>query len=88
MVEVKHADGVRTRYAHASELLVREGQVIEAGEAIARVGSTGHSTGPHVHFEVLVDQVRIDPTRALKAYGVRAEEPDVRGLTGTGRPLR
>ena len=60
-VEIDHGDGMQTRYAHAKELLVETGQVIEKGETIALIGSTGRSTGPHVHFEVLKNDTRQDP---------------------------
>lgn len=52
-VEIKHQNGYRTKYAHASEVLVQENQVVKRGEPIARVGNTGRSTGPHLHYEVL-----------------------------------
>jgi murein DD-endopeptidase MepM/ murein hydrolase activator NlpD len=52
MVDIRHADGSLTRYAHNSRLLVRTGQRIEQGQQISLVGSTGYSTGPHLHFEV------------------------------------
>lgn len=66
MVEIQHADGTRTRYCHASALLVDKGGVVSAGDKIARVGSTGRSTGAHVHFEVRRNGVPINPHRAVR----------------------
>ncbi len=61
LVEVNHGNGLVTRYAHASKTLVSVGDEVERGQAVAEVGSTGRSTGPHVHFEVLKDGRQIDP---------------------------
>ncbi len=65
VVDVDHGNEVVTRYAHASALLVRQGDLVRRGQAIGRVGSTGRSTGPHLHFEVRVAGVAIDPVRFL-----------------------
>lgn len=73
-VEVEHGDGTTTLYAHASELLVREGDRVEAGQAIAKAGHSGRATGNHLHFELRVRGQPVDPTRALKVYGRRDEE--------------
>jgi murein DD-endopeptidase MepM/ murein hydrolase activator NlpD len=61
LIEVNHGNGYVTRYAHAARTLVAVGDEVERGQAVAVVGSTGRSTGPHVHFEVLRDGRQIDP---------------------------
>lgn len=61
-----HADGSETLYCHCSEVLVEEGTVIRAGEIIARVGSTGWSTGPHLHFEIHINGCTVDPLTVIK----------------------
>ena len=65
MVEIEHGNGLTTRYAHASKLLVQQGAVVTPGERIAAVGSTGRSTGPHLHFEVLRRGGALDPKQYL-----------------------
>lgn len=67
MVEVDHGNGLTTRYGHMSEIDVREGQSIKIGQVVGRVGSTGRSTGPHLHYETRVDGDAVDPTRFLRA---------------------
>ncbi len=67
MVEVAHADGYVTRYAHNSENLVKRGDRVNGSEAIALVGDTGRSAGSHLHFEVLREGVNIDPIKLF--YG-------------------
>ncbi len=67
VVEVTHDGGLVTRYAHLSAFLVKEGQSVSTGTPIARVGSTGRSTGPHLHFEVRRKDSAVDPTRYLSA---------------------
>lgn len=67
MVEVDHGNDLVTRYAHASRVLVKKGDLIKRGQKIAEVGTTGRSTGPHLHFEVLVQGVYQDPQKFLTA---------------------
>ncbi|MES3014211.1 MAG: M23 family metallopeptidase [Pseudomonadota bacterium] len=65
LVEIEHGNGLTTRYAHASRLRVRAGALVTPGDVIAEVGSTGRSTGPHLHFEVLRNGEATDPRRYL-----------------------
>jgi len=65
-VMLDHGNGIQTLYAHASALAAKEGQRVEAGQLIAYVGSTGNSTGPHVHFEIRLDGVCVDPLQYLE----------------------
>lgn len=65
MVEITHGNGLVTRYAHASKLNVAVGDIVEKGQLIANVGSTGRSTGPHLHFEVRMAGHPLDPTLFL-----------------------
>ena len=67
MVEVDHGNELITRYAHASSVHVKKGDIVKRGQKIAEVGSTGRSTGPHLHFEVWVSGVPQDPQRFLAA---------------------
>ncbi len=67
VVEVTHLTGLMTRYAHLSAFIAREGQVVNTGTPIAKVGSTGRSTGPHLHFEVRQKDVAVDPGKYLAA---------------------
>ncbi|HHU94725.1 MAG TPA: M23 family metallopeptidase [Alcaligenaceae bacterium] len=60
-VEITHGDGLITRYAHASSIVVRLGDVVEKGQMIARVGATGRTTGAHLHFEVRLENQALDP---------------------------
>lgn len=66
-VEIDHGNGYVTRYGHNRELLVSVGERVEGGEVIARVGSTGRSTGPHVHFEVIRNGRTVDPAQYIHA---------------------
>lgn len=65
MVEIRHADGNTTLYAHLSEINVQQGEKVVRGQRIGRVGSTGNSTGPHLHFEVITSEGKADPAEYL-----------------------
>jgi murein DD-endopeptidase MepM/ murein hydrolase activator NlpD len=67
LVEVDHGNGLLSRYAHASRLVVDEGDLVVRGQRIAYVGSTGRSTGPHLHFEVRLNGVPQNPARFIQA---------------------
>ena len=69
-VVLDHGDGVTTLYAHNSELVVKPGQRVSAGELISKVGSTGDSTGPHLHLEVKVGDRKVDPLPWLRERDV------------------
>jgi len=70
MVEIDHGNGLSTRYGHLSEIGVKVGDQIKIGQVIGEVGSTGRSTGPHLHYETRVDGEAVDPQKFLRA-GVR-----------------
>ena len=70
MVEVDHGNGLSTRYGHLSEILVKVGDVVRMGQVVGAVGSTGRSTGPHLHYETRIDGEAVDPQKFLRA-GVR-----------------
>jgi murein DD-endopeptidase MepM/ murein hydrolase activator NlpD len=67
MVEIDHGNQLITRYAHASKIHVKKGDLIKRGQHIADVGSTGRSTGAHLHFEVWINGVAQDPQKFLTA---------------------
>jgi murein DD-endopeptidase MepM/ murein hydrolase activator NlpD len=67
MVEIDHGNGLATRYGHLSEIDVRVGQSIRIGQVVGRIGSTGRSTGPHLHYETRVDGEPVNPEKFLKA---------------------
>jgi len=67
VVEINHGKGYVTRYGHNKELLVEVGDRIKPGQIIGKMGSTGRSTGPHVHFEVLLNDKAVNPTKYIKA---------------------
>lgn len=65
MVEIRHTDGNTTLYAHLSEINVQQGKKVVRGQRIGRVGSTGNATGPHLHFEVITSEGKVDPAEYL-----------------------
>lgn len=67
MVEIEHENDLATRYGHLSMITVAEGQYVSPGTMLGRVGSTGRSTGPHLHYEVRIDGEAVDPVRFLRA---------------------
>ena len=67
MVEIDHGYGLHTRYGHLSQITVRKGATIDKGSNVGRVGSTGRSTGPHIHYEVLHDNVVKNPNNFVEA---------------------
>ena len=70
MVEIDHGNGLATRYGHMSEIDVTVGQVVRIGQTVGRLGSTGRSTGPHLHYETRIDGDAVDPQKFLRA-GIR-----------------
>lgn len=73
MLEIDHGNDIVTRYAHASKLLMKVGDIVRRGQLIAHVGSTGRSTGAHLHFEVLVKGIQQDPHKFLAAGAAQAK---------------
>ncbi|MFC7481377.1 M23 family metallopeptidase [Luedemannella flava] len=69
-VEIDHGNGILTKYCHASKLLVKEGQHVDAGTPITQAGNTGFSFGDHLHFEVHINGKPVDPMRWMRERGV------------------
>jgi murein DD-endopeptidase MepM/ murein hydrolase activator NlpD len=67
LVEVDHGNGLATRYGHLSEIEVTVGQTIRIGQTVGLLGTTGRSTGPHLHYETRVDGEAVDPQKFLRA---------------------
>ena len=69
-IDIQHSSGVVTRYGHTSKIFVKVGDLVMPGQEIGEIGSTGRSTGPHLHFEVIIDGTQVNPkslSRALQA---------------------
>ena len=84
MLEIDHGNGLTTRYGHTSRILVKVGDLVKRGQVVADVGTTGRSTGPHLHFEVLVDGIPQDPQRFLAGPNAK---PTVQTAAGQSTPL-
>ena len=84
MLEIDHGNGLMTRYGHTSKILVKVGDLVKRGQVVADVGTTGRSTGPHLHFEVLVDGIPQDPQRFLAGPNAK---PTVQTAAGQAAPL-
>jgi len=76
-VVIEHGSGIRTRYAHLSEVKVKAGEAVALGQDIGRVGNSGRSTGPHLHFEVLAGGRPVDPVQAAARFRVLGELKEV-----------
>ena len=66
LVEIDHGNGYVTRYGHNDKMVVNIGEAVKKGQVIAKMGSTGRSTGPHVHFEVLKNGSHVDPIKFIQ----------------------
>lgn len=75
LVEVDHGNGITTRYAHLSRIDVKDGDMVAVGQRVGRIGSTGRSTGPHLHYETRINGEAVDPMRFLRA-GIRLASAD------------
>ncbi len=83
LVIIKHPNGYRTYYGHCSRLDVKKGTRVKQGQTIARVGKTGIATGPHVHYEVRIKGVPINPNKVKKTRGTPLDENLIAGFRET-----
>jgi len=66
LIEIEHGNGLITRYGHCQSITVKVGQQIKQGDSLGTIGSTGRSTGPHIHYEVIKNGVKIDPMKYVR----------------------
>ena len=76
VIFIDHGGGVVTRYAHLSKIAAAKGDVVGAGTKIGEVGSTGRTTGPHLHFEIRLEGRAVDPVMAMTVAGLEREQPE------------
>lgn len=81
LVKIKHSGGLETRYAHCSAILVRKGDQVSAGQQIAKIGSTGRSTGPHLHFEIRVNGTAKNPMQYVSKSDTAAKYTGAKGTS-------
>jgi murein DD-endopeptidase MepM/ murein hydrolase activator NlpD len=74
VVEISHGNGLTTRFGHLSEISVKVGQVVRIGEVVGKIGSTGLSTGPHLHYETRINGKAVDPQKFLRAGSTLGED--------------
>jgi len=80
VIDIDHGNGITTRYAHLSKMGVKEGDAVTAALKIGAVGSTGRSTGPHLHFEVRIQNRPVDPVLAMQIGELQRTAPDLANL--------